>query len=138
MCQDVKYYDDQFTRVKTRLYNKSKHSSFGNNAALADWYVGKLKSQNCKCYYCETSIHDISELIKKGILKTRSVRSGGQRGPNLEIDKNDSKYLPANCVLACYYCNNDKSYITDMLDYKIGFGENRGRYFEALIQKYIY
>jgi hypothetical protein len=48
---------------------------------------------------------------------------------------NDEGYSPNNCVLACYYCNNDKSYITNGDDYKINFGKNRKKYFRMLMNK---
>jgi hypothetical protein len=75
-------------------------------------------------------------LIDSKKLKTRKTKYGC-RGPVLEIDKkeNDRGYYPDNCVLACYYCNNDKSYITDSDDYKVNFGGNRKRYFCKLKEK---
>ena len=57
------------------------------------------------------------------------------RGPVLEIDKkiNDKPYSPENCVLACYYCNNDKSYTLDADDYKKFFGMAHNDYFQYLL-----
>lgn len=130
------YYKEQYNRVINR-YVKSKHSNFINKKGLADWYVSQLKKYDCKCYYCETSIHDIVNLIKKGSLKTRAVRGGGVRGPVLEIDKNEDIYSENTCVLSCYYCNNDKSYTLDKVEYKKYFGENRRKYFQSLIEQLI-
>ncbi len=127
------YYKEQYKRVE-KLYNKAKHSNFVNKKGLADWYVNQLKKYNCKCYYCETSIHDIVNLIKIGSLKTRAVRGDGVRGPVLEIDKNDDIYSENTCVLSCYYCNNDKSYTLDKVEYKKYFGENRRKYFKKLLE----
>lgn len=127
------YYKEQHKRVE-KLFNKLKHSNFENKKGLADWYVNQLKEYGCKCFYCETSIHDIVNLITKRSLKTRAVRGGGIRGPVLEIDKNDNTYSKDTCVLACYYCNNDKSYTLDKEDYKKYFGENRKKYFKKLLE----
>jgi Pyruvate/2-oxoacid:ferredoxin oxidoreductase delta subunit len=125
------YYKSQRARVYKNY--QPKHASFGGRNKLADWYVAKLKEQDCKCYYCETSIHSIKELIELGKLKPRMVRGGGKRGPVLEIDKQGEGYSSDNCVLCCYYCNNDKSYTSNKEDYKRHFGENRRKYFEMLI-----
>jgi len=94
-----------------------------------------LKTQKFRCFYCETSIIDINKLIDCGLLKTRAVKGEGRRGPVLEIDKNDDTYVPENCVLSCYYCNNDKSYTSSKEDYKVYFGKNRHQYFKTLLNK---
>lgn len=133
MC-DREYYQKEHARVQ-KLYSKAKHKGFANKLDLADWYVGQLKKYNCRCYFCETSILDINRLIEKGLVKTRSVRGDGKRGPVLEIDKNDEYYTKDLCVLACYYCNNDKSYTTSKEDYKQFFGEPRKNYFDFLMKK---
>jgi hypothetical protein len=118
-----------------KLYNSSKHKAgFINKKNFANWFLGRLEKQNFCCFYCETSIIDIKELISKKLLKTRKT-GYGFRGPVLEIDKmvNDMGYNPQNCVLSCYYCNNDKSYILHSSVYKIHFGANRKRYFDSLL-----
>lgn len=127
------YINQEFTRAKKNLYKKERRA-FGSSVKLAEWFVGKLKEQSFCCFYCGTSIFDINKLIDKGILKTRSVRGEGKRGPVLEIDKNDETYVPENCVLSCYYCNNDKSYTSEKLDYKENFGKNRKIYFDKLLK----
>ena len=128
------YLKIEFARARKNLHNKER-AAFGSKDNLATWFVEKLKSQNFCCYYCRTSIFDINKLINANLLKTRAVRGDGCRGPVLEIDKNDNTYVPDNCVLSCYYCNNDKSYTSTMKDYKEFFGENRHRYFEILLKK---
>lgn len=133
MC-DKEYLEKQHARVQ-KLYTKAKHKGFANKLDLADWYVGQLKQFNCRCYFCETSILDINKLIEEGLLKTRAVRGKGKRGPVLEIDKNDKFYSKDLCVLACYYCNNDKSYTTSAKDYKQFFGEARRKYFDYLMMQ---
>lgn len=131
MCYE-KYYEEQRIRVK-KLFSK-KHSCFVSSIELANWYIEQLKDSKCKCYYCNTSIHDINTLIDAGLLKERKT-GYGFRGRILEIDKNDETYIRENCVLSCYYCNNDKSYITSKDDYKNFFGNNRHEYFKLLISK---
>lgn len=133
MCNE-EYLKIQHARVQ-KLFKKAKHKGFADKIDLADWYISQLKKFDCKCYFCETSINDINRLIAKRKLKTRAVRGIGKRGPVLEIDKNDKKYSKELCVLACYYCNNDKSYTTSAKDYKEFFGKARRKYFEYLIKQ---
>ena len=128
------YIKQEYARTKENLY-KSERKAFGSADKLAAWFIEKLKSQKFRCFYCETSIFDINKLIDAGLLKTRAVRGEGRRGPVLEIDKNDDTYVPENCVLSCYYCNNDKSYTSSKEDYKDYFGKNRHQYFKTLLDK---
>ena len=134
MNEIVLFLEAERIRVE-RLYSKSKHAvGFNNKQGLANWYTAQLGEQNYCCKYCETSIFTIQALIKAGLLKTRKVRGEGVRGPVLEIDKvrNEDGYYPQNCVLACYYCNNDKSYTVDGEAYKTYFGNARKKFFEYL------
>lgn len=126
------YFEEQRKRVR-KIYNGKKHFAFINRDVFADWYVQQLKKNECECYYCETSIHDINKLIEAKLLKTRAVRGNSSRGSVLEIDK-DNTYSKETCVLACYYCNNDKSYTLDKEQYKKHFGENRKKYFKKLLE----
>jgi len=129
------YLQSELKRI-AKLYSKKHKKGFPTKDSFIDWYSKQIQCQNFRCYYCETSIVDIKSLIDKGKLKTRKTRYG-VRGPVLEIDRkeNDRGYYPDNCVLACYYCNNDKSYITDSDDYKVNFGKNRKKYFCMLMEK---
>lgn len=118
------------------LFNATKHApGFITRQHLATWYGDMLVAQDCKCHYCESSIFDIRRLIEAGLLATRAVRGNGVRGPVLEIDKktNGLGYTPGNCVLACYYCNNDKSYTMNADEYKEYYGPGRHRHFQHLI-----
>ena len=130
-----KYLERQRKRVK-KLYAAKHKSGFKTKEEFVEWYINKIKQQKFKCFYCETSIFDINKLIDKTKLKTRKI-GFALRGPVLEIDKkaNEKDYIPKNCVLACYYCNNDKSYIFNSKDYKENFGKNRNKYFSKLLNR---
>ena len=132
MCNEA-YFETQRVRVQ-KLYAQ-KHTAFGSAAAFANWFVEQLKEYECKCFYCDSSIHDINKLIDEGLLKARSVRGNGKRGPVLEIDKQENGYCIDECVLACYYCNNDKSYTCSKDNYKKYFGPNRKLYFDSLLKQ---
>lgn len=122
-----------FNRV-IKLY-QAKHKSFGDSKAFAAWYDAKMQEQNGCCYYCDTPIELIQRLIGAGLLATRKTRGTGYRGGHLEIDKQGSEYDRDTCVLACYYCNNDKSYIFSQADYKTFMGPAKGLYFQHLAKQ---
>ena len=124
---------DRFHRVM-KLY-QAKHKSFGSGHGLATWYDAKMKEQNNCCYYCSTPIELIQRLIAAKLLATRKTGGGGYRGGHLEIDKQGSDYSPETCVLACYYCNNDKSYIFSQADYKTFMGPAKHAYFQHLARQ---
>ena len=129
------FINQEIQRILGR-FNRAKHApGFESKSDLSNWYGNQLRQQDCECYYCETSILDIRRLINAGILATRAVGGNGSRGPVLEIDKklNQLGYTPENCVLACYYCNNDKSYIFGAKDYKNFYGPARHEHFRHLI-----
>jgi len=119
-----------------KLYSTKHRKGFPSKDEFVKWFVNTIKSQNYKCYYCDTSIFDICSLIKQEKLKTRKT-GYGRRGLVFEIDRkiNSNGYTKENCVLSCYYCNNDKSYILDSEVYKKYFGESRKKYFEYLKNK---
>jgi 5-methylcytosine-specific restriction endonuclease McrA len=125
------FYKSEWNRV-SKNFVKKKHSGFVNKTEFANWFVSQLKEFNCQCFYCDTSIHDIRKLIDKKLLTERKT-GRGWRGGVLEIDKNSGSYSKENCVVACYYCNNDKSYTTTKEDYKKYFGPNRNVYFKTLL-----
>lgn len=117
-----------------KLFAAKHRAGFDTKREFTEWFLSAMKHQRFCCYYCNTSIFDIQDLIKQGKLKSRKT-GYGERGPILEIDKKDNAkgYHPDNCVLSCYYCNNDKSYTLDAEVYKEYFGVNRNRYFKILL-----
>jgi len=61
-----------------------------------------------------------------------SHRKRINRGNHLELERRDAKnnyYSPENCVLACYFCNNDKSDIFDENEY-LEYLKDRRVFFE--------
>jgi hypothetical protein len=128
------YLKEEIPRIK-KLYSPRKHKDFKSRDNFVNWFEEQIEKQEYACYYCGTSIFNIEKLIDQGKLETRKAGKGGTRGRKLEVDRMNNKkgYKKNNCVLACYYCNNDKSYIFDSADYKKHFGKNRNKYFSDLL-----
>ncbi len=98
------------------LFSKKK-SLFGSKFQFNDfpsfylWY----QNQGEICYYCKSEQFKISLLVNEGLKKNSlglTSKRFDKRAQNLEIERKDSSsniYNETNCVLACYFCNNDKS-----------------------------
>ncbi len=125
----------QLNSKKTKDKNR-----FQTSQELADWWATQFVRQDGACCYCKTRISDIQKLIKAGLLRVRYVGRGGkgERGPQFEVERIDSIdniYSPTNCKLACYYCNNDKSYIFPADDFERFMGKSKEGYFKYLLTK---
>lgn len=99
--------------------NKDKLSGFETRDRFIEWYMHELYFFENKCHYCKTSILEIRQLLNASVIRGRRVGRRGERGSNLEIDRRDpfGVYAENNCVLSCYYCNNDKSNTFDYETY---------------------
>ena len=90
----------------------------GNNlrkfqkAEFIKWYNTKVDEG---CRYCGISEKNCRELVLKlpssRFPKSLKLQRGKSRGYYLEVDRKEPKgdYSIDNCVLSCYFCNNDKS-----------------------------
>ncbi|WNB17546.1 hypothetical protein [Marivirga arenosa] len=104
-----------------KIYKFIKDSENKLKPRLEEWRVGyfievfsRILSKNqyeklikeTECYYCNTSIEKIQELIEAG-----KIYKKNERGWNLEIDRKEpnQEYFYDNLVMACYWCNNAKT-----------------------------
>ena len=98
------------------LFSKKKslygdRFQFANFPSFYKWYM----TQDETCYYCKTEQIKISLLVYEGQRNNAfglTSKRFDKRAHNLEIERKDSIsniYNETNCVLACYFCNNDKS-----------------------------
>jgi len=107
-------------KPKERKYKKNGQFKFNSFLEFYKWW----KAQDNKCYYCGTEQYKIAELVKAGLknnLKGLISKRFGKRAMNLELERKDSTtniYSKENCVLACYFCNNDKSDVISSDDYE--------------------
>ena len=108
----------EIKRIRTLYHNKKKLESFDfdNFNRFYKWYIAQHKTQNGKCYYCQTDEKVIATLFEKKYHNRKRTT----RGKHLEVERRDSlknTYSSENCVLACYFCNNDKSDIFSEQEY---------------------
>jgi len=117
---------DKIKRVRSlynnKVYNNNKKKKnefkFGDFKQFYEWYVNQESIQNGSCYYCGSDEFKIRHLVEKKIFGDSKQMIN--RGRHLEIERKNSKnndYSPLNCVLACYFCNNDKSDVITEDDY---------------------
>ena len=105
-------------RIRSLYHNKRglEGFSFPDFNSFYKWYISQYQTQKGECYYCGTSEKVIAELFEKKFHNRKRTT----RGKHLEIqrrDLTDNLYNKENCVLACYFCNNDKSDIFDEHEY---------------------
>ena len=134
----ILFIQEQEKRVlKYYSSNREKLQGFGGRHHFADWYLHELYIHENKCHYCNTDILDIRRLINAGIIGGRKVSGGGLRGPNVEVDRKDpfGIYNNANCVLSCYYCNNDKSNTFDYETYLNIIGPSKHQALLRLLER---
>lgn len=123
-------------RVRSLYHNKKdlEGFSFPNFRSFYYWYRTQHQAQNGKCYYCKTDEIVISTLFDKKFQNRKRTT----RGRYLEIERRDSTgnlYNEENCVLACYFCNNDKSDIFDEHEY-LEYLEDRKKFLTSQFEKY--
>lgn len=105
-------------RVRSLYHNKKELDgfSFQDFNGFYKWYRAQYDSQEGKCYYCKTEEKVIAVLFEKKFQNRKRTT----RGRHLEIERRDSTdnlYNEENCVLACYFCNNDKSDLFEEREY---------------------
>ncbi len=102
------------------------------------WYYNEEKI----CHYCGLTELQSQKIVTIGLLTSNRFPQNGLTGPGqargmwLEVDRIKPKdaYSESNCVLACYFCNNDKSDVFDGEDYKLFF-QDRFKFLTQLLEK---
>jgi hypothetical protein len=130
------------TRTKQQLRNwfngkrRQKKMGFKTYEAFVTWYNDEPKH----CHYCQIKEGEVQEIVMRGLLTSarfpkKGLKARGRnRGKWLEVDRKKplGKYSAANCVLACYFCNNDKSDVFTDEQYQ-EFKENRAGFLRGLL-----
>ena len=110
----MKYSDEnkRLTQLWYSFKRRGKNLRKFQKEEFIDWYNTKVHSG---CYYCGITEKDCRELVLKlpssRFPKSPKLQPGKSRGYYLEVDRKEPKgdYSTDNCVLSCYFCNNDKS-----------------------------
>lgn len=133
------YEPKQIDKLKANFSKRKSEglNSFSNFEDFLDWYNQQEKS----CYYCGIEEAVVQEIVMKGILKSSRFPKNGKmgqgksRGVWLEVDRLKPKedYSRKNCVLACYFCNNDKSDVFHGNDYN-KFKSDRAGYLRKKLE----
>jgi hypothetical protein len=130
------------TRTKQQLRNwfngkrRQEKMGFSTFESFEKWYGNQPKH----CHYCQIEETIVQEIVMLGLLtsarfpKMGLKARGRNRGKWLEVDRKKplGKYSAANCVLACYFCNNDKSDVFNETQYQ-EFKENRAGFLRGLL-----
>ena len=135
---EFKFKEKTLSQLKQNYYNRVKNelNAFIDFDDFNKWYIDEPK----KCRYYGINEEKVQKIVVLGLLKSKRFplnglsKQGRARGMWLEVDRYDSnkKYSRENCVLACYFCNNDKSDVFDGKQY-LEFFQNRLFFLENLI-----
>ncbi|MBA7580750.1 hypothetical protein ES708_22644 [subsurface metagenome] len=113
-----------------QLYNNKRGTDFKFSRfnEFYYWYINQYSEQKGRCYYCKTEEKVIARLFSEKYSSTKRPN----RGQHLEVERRNSTvndYSKSNCVLACYFCNNDKSDIFSEQEY-FEYLKDRKSFFE--------
>lgn len=135
-------------KTETQLKNwydkkvRDKKNGFDSFQDFLDWYKKQENKEGEKCcYYCGLTEEESQRIVMEGKLESNrfpkdgKIEKGKNRGVWLEIDRDKPKgdYSKDNCVLACYFCNNDKSDVFKSAKEYIKFKKNRLEYLKKLL-----
>lgn len=139
MSDNYKYELKPIDKLKANFSQRksAELNSFDDFEDFLDWYNQQEKS----CFYCGIEESAVQEIVMTGILKSSRfpkngiIGRGQSRGVWLEVDRVEPKenYSRKNCVLSCYFCNNDKSDVFHGNDYK-SFKSDRPGYLRKLLK----
>lgn len=131
--EEIKQQEADTIDLLRKLRSKftgARREGFGEYESFYNWYI----EQKQECYYCKIKVDTIRYLLDNNIIHERL-----NRGRSLEIEKLNpaGQYCRENCVLACYFCNNDKSQIFTVEQYKLFANPTaRKKYLEDLVKKH--
>jgi 5-methylcytosine-specific restriction endonuclease McrA len=120
----------EIKRIRSLFHSKKNSEGFDFKSFLEfyKWHKKQYEAQKGHCYYCGTH-----ESVTAAVMEKKYPnRKRFNRGMKLEVERKDSidnKYTAENCVLACYFCNNDKSEFFTEEEYR-SYLANRKGFFE--------
>ena len=127
-------------QLKTNYNRRVKQglNGFLNFQDFYNWYL----SQDLICHYCGLTEIESQKITILGLLTSNRFPNNGiigrgkSRGVWLEVDRlsPNALYSRDNCVMCCYFCNNDKSDVFNGRDY-LNFFQNRAGFLRNLIDE---
>jgi hypothetical protein len=107
-----------------------------------DDFYNWFQEKNLVCHYCGLTEIESQEISITGILTSNRfpqngiVGQGTSRAVWLEVDRltPNGLYSRDNCVMCCYFCNNDKSDVFSGNQYT-NFFQNRVQYLRQLLDE---
>ena len=134
-------YQERTVQQLRNNYNRrvtENTNGFENFNDFHNWFLG----QDLVCNYCGLTESEMQEISMTGILNSKRFPQNGivGRGTNravwLEVDRiiPNQLYSRNNCVLSCYFCNNDKSDVFSGELYR-NFFENRVGFLRQLLNE---
>jgi|TARA_B110000091_G_scaffold80971_1_gene89210 5-methylcytosine-specific restriction endonuclease McrA len=127
-----KYSREEYIDLECKRVDKYKPKK------IAKLFKQKLTEQELCCYFCNTDIRDVQSLIKNHLIYPRKRGKYGYSGMHFEIEHlnaDKTNNAESNIVLACYYCNNDKSNTIEPEIFKKFFGKQKSISFKDLIEE---
>lgn len=127
-----KYSREEYIELECKRVDKYKSKK------IAKLFKQKLTEQELCCYFCNTDIRDIQSLIKNHLIYPRKRGKYGYSGMHFEIEHlnaDKTNNVESNIVLACYYCNNDKSNTIEPEIFKKFFAQQKSISYKDLIEE---
>ena len=129
------------TKIRKNWYNQKVKDNKLDFLNFEDFYQWHSKQEK-KCHYCSLKEEESQKIVMLSILKSNrfplngKITQGRARGVWLEIDRKEpkGKYSKNNCVLSCYFCNNDKSDVFNEKEYN-NFIKDRHGYLRKLSKR---
>jgi hypothetical protein len=128
------------TAVQLRTNYNDRRKRGLNGFISFDDFQSWYSDQDLSCHFCGLSELEMQEITMAGILTSKRfpqngvIGQGTSRAVWLEVDRIDPNglYSRDNCVLCCYYCNNDKSDVFSGNSYS-NFYQNRVTFLRQLL-----
>ena len=137
--EEFNYVEKPIEKLKSN-FNERKRKNLNGFIDFEDFY-NWFVSQKKTCFYCGIEEYIVQRIVTTSLLTSNRfplngmLKQGRSRGMWLEVDLLNPKvdYSRENCVLSCYFCNNDKSDVFNGIEYK-RFFENRSQYLRELVK----